>query len=216
MSSNSFAVAGYVSRKPSAKSANTRPSSSSSETASARISRSVKSLNFLAMPTSVLFLDSVSRCWACFGLNCLNTLVAVFPANWRGGTAYPATLALGFLAWFAHNSCAQWIPRRLIPCNHHKTLQHFSRTTSRASGDGLALTPAGSRGNSASAHYHLPLPNSPLNARSTFTSRCINVDLWIFKWYLQSESGERQQSVWGEHAKAESRSSVRQSVGGAV
>src|SRR5260370_7598650 len=49
MPSNSFAVAGYVSRNPSAKSAYTRPSSSSSETASARISRSDKSLKFRTM-----------------------------------------------------------------------------------------------------------------------------------------------------------------------
>src|ERR1019366_6082968 len=38
-------------------------SSSSRETASARISRSVKSLKFRAMPPSVLILDSVSRLW---------------------------------------------------------------------------------------------------------------------------------------------------------
>src|ERR1035438_3457235 len=61
MSSNNFAVAGYASRSPSAKSAYTRPSSSSNEIASARISRSDKSLKFRAMPTSLLVLDSVSN-----------------------------------------------------------------------------------------------------------------------------------------------------------
>src|ERR1017187_7408521 len=121
MSSNSFAVAGYVSRRPSAKSAYTRPSSSSSEIASARISRSVKSLKFRAMPTSLLFLDSVSR------IGFRETLIKLVPDSF-GPACQPGNCCLPSPARFAHPPPHRAISPSAILRNRRKTLQHFLRT----------------------------------------------------------------------------------------
>src|SRR5208282_1314104 len=169
MSSNSFAVAGYVSRSPSAKSAYTRPSSSSSEIASARISRSVKSLKFRAMPTSLLFLDSVSR------IGFRETLIMLvpesmerarlhFPAPRSGHSCQPGNSCLHQARHALPPNPHHAVSPSAILRNHRKTLHRFFPACPAPNGIVRAPTPPGSLGTSPATSAILPPANSPPNA----------------------------------------------------
>src|SRR5208282_5021468 len=156
MSSKSLAVAGYVSRRPSAKSAYTRPSSSSRETASARISRSVKSLKFRAMRPVYDFWIQFQDC----GLDTARQLLPpTQPANFARGPP---------LRHLAAQRGSQ--PPQNAPTFHpYPDPQQWNRACS----DSSRFTRILRRQRDSVP----PLANSRANASSTLASRYIHVDL---------------------------------------